>query len=211
MLPKISKILDPAGLVIAKRAIGTPRAVAVAAPKAAPKEENKKRFIEDLKKDKRIRRIEVSGDIYSYELELPKSARHVQLFYNRSLLFLKPVIHTEEGFEYWELASWERKNLIEFINKLTKHMDHMRILKLKQTKLKDVYFPMIMPKLTKEQKMAIELAYRRGYYSYPRKIKLKDLAKESGLSISTFQEHLRKAEIKLLPNLIEGILKNKPE
>ena len=64
-----------------------------------------------------------------------------------------------------------------------------------------------MPKLTKNQKKAIEIAYNSGYYTYPRKMSLEDLAKIAGIGISTFQEHLRKAEMKLLPVIIENQLK----
>ena len=34
-----------------------------------------------------------------------------------------------------------------------------------------------MPKISKKQKESIELALKEGYYEYPRKIELKDLAK----------------------------------
>ena len=82
-------------------------------------------------------------------------------------------------------------------------MDYYKVLKLSKSKLVDVYFPMLFPKIPEKQKKAIELAHKRGYYSYPKKIELRDLAKESGVSTPTFQENLRKAEIKLLPFILE--------
>ena len=62
-----------------------------------------------------------------------------------------------------------------------------------------------MPFLTKGQKRAIELATQRGYYNFPRKTELKHLAKEAGISLSTFREHLRKAEKKVMPDLIRNV------
>jgi predicted DNA binding protein len=47
------------------------------------------------------------------------------------------------------------------------------------------------------------LAIKNGYYSSPRKINVKELAKISKLSFSTFQVHLRKAEEKLIPYFFE--------
>jgi len=166
-------------------------------------EKNRKRYFTDLKKDKRLKKLEISGSIYSYELRLPKGGEQVQLYYSNALSFVKPVINRYDGFEYWEVASYEKKILIKFANEVKKHMDYFEILKFKNEKIKDIYFPNVMPSLSKQQKKAIELAYKLGYYSYPKKVELKDLAKECGISIPTFQEHLRKAEIKLLPFIIE--------
>ena len=86
-------------------------------------------------------------------------------------------------------------------------MDICEILKMENSPLTDVYFPNVMPKLSKHQKTALEIAYNNGYYSYPRKITLEQLAKIAKVGISTFQEHLRKAELKLLPVIIEQQIK----
>ncbi len=86
-------------------------------------------------------------------------------------------------------------------------MDICEIMKMENSPLTDVYFPNVMPKLSKSQKEALEIAYRNGYYSYPRKITLEKLARIAKIGISTFQEHLRKAELKLLPVIIEQQIK----
>jgi predicted DNA binding protein len=167
------------------------------------KEKNKKEYFKDLKKDKRIKNLEISGNIYSYEVELGKKGEHVQLYYNPALSFVKPVVNHYSGFEFWEVACFDKKILMKFANDLEKHMDYFEILKINDEKLKDIYFPNVLPSLSKNQKEVIELAYKRGYYSYPKKVDLKTLAKEFDVSVPTFQEHLRKAEIKLLPFIIE--------
>ena len=43
------------------------------------------------------------------------------------------------------------------------------------------------------------------YYNFPRKTELKDMAKEAGISLSTFREHLRKAEKKIMPDVIRNL------
>ena len=62
-----------------------------------------------------------------------------------------------------------------------------------------------MPFLSKNQRKALELAFANGYYDYPRKIELKDLAKQMNLSLSTYREHLRRAEKKVMPDLIRNV------
>ncbi|HIP65197.1 MAG TPA: hypothetical protein EYH08_01535 [Pyrodictium sp.] len=56
--------------------------------------------------------------------------------------------------------------------------------------------------LTQRQEYALVHAYLRGYYSYPRKVSLKELASELGMSVSTLAELLRRAEAKVIEAFI---------
>ena len=170
-------------------------------------EKQKKKFIEDLKADRRISNLEVSGDIFTYEINLDKEGEHVMLYHIKKIIFVKPTVNHYDGFEYWEVASWKREELENFIKALKGHMDVCEILKIENSPLTDVYFPNVMPKLSNSQKTALELAYGNGYYSYPRKVTLEQLAKIAKIGLPTFQEHLRKAELKLLPVIIEHQMK----
>lgn len=49
--------------------------------------------------------------------------------------------------------------------------------------------------LTKRQLEALRLAVRSGYYEVPRRVEARELAAQVGLGRSTFEEHLRKAEL----------------
>ncbi|MBI2573643.1 helix-turn-helix domain-containing protein [Candidatus Woesearchaeota archaeon] len=169
-------------------------------------EKKKKQFLGDLKKDKRLTNLEIAGDIFTYEINLGTKGEHVMLYHTPQTFFVKPVINSSDGHEYWEVASWEKKELEKFIAQLREHMQICIILKMEKSTLNDVYFPNIMPSLTKNQKKALELAYMHGYYAYPHKVNLAQLARIAKVSISTFQEHLRKAEMKLLPILIGRVL-----
>ena len=162
----------------------------------------KQKFLKDLESDDRIVNLNISSDTFTYEINLGNKGQHVMLYQSRKIFFVKPTINHYDGFEYWEIASWEKKEIQEFIKNLEQNMDFFKLLKMEKTNLSEVYFPNIMPNLSKGQKDAIRLAYLNGYYSYPRKITLEELAKMSGISLSTFQEHLRKAEMKLLPSLL---------
>jgi len=172
-------------------------------------EDKKKKFINDLKSDRRITNIEVSGDVFTYEIKLANDGEHVMLYHTRNIIFVKPVVNHFDGHEYWEVASWKREEIEKFIQSLKKHMNTCKILKMENSPLTDVYFPNVMPKISINQKKALELAYAHGYYSYPRKISLEKLAKIAKVGVSTFQEHLRKAELKLLPVIIEYQIQKK--
>ncbi len=52
--------------------------------------------------------------------------------------------------------------------------------------------------ITPKQEELLLKAYAKGYYRFPRTVSLKDLAAEQGVSVSTLDESLRKAEAKIV-------------
>jgi len=166
-------------------------------------EENKKKFLKDMRRDERIKKLDFKKDFLTILASQPIT-KEIGFFYNPAIIYIKPVINAPDGYEYWEIASWERAELMKLINTAIKKYKG-ELLTIKQTKLEDIFLPHIMPKLTNMQKKVIELAYKSGYYSYPRKTNIKKIARQLRISFATCQEHLRKAEIKLLPLMIEKI------
>jgi predicted DNA binding protein len=162
-------------------------------------------FIEDLKDDPSIKNLEVQGNSIFFINELPAEQTIPTTHYNEKIFFIKPVVVNEKGYENWEIGSWNEQILRDFIVNLQKEHFEVSILKIQNEKINEIYFPQVMPFLTKGQKRALELATQRGYYDFPRNIELKDLAKEIGISLSTFREHLRKAEKKIMPDLARNV------
>lgn len=166
-------------------------------------ERQKKKFFSDLNKDKKIVSLEWNNDffiaVYS-EKRTNLRSEAVKIAYNPRLIFLKPVIIDEEGWEEWEIASTKRADLEAFIHyseKLT-NVDS-ELFYLKNKKIENLLIYAMLPKLTEQQKRAITIAVENGYFGYPRKIKLEQLAKQMQVSLSTYQFHLAKAEAKLIP------------
>ena len=168
-------------------------------------EEKITRFIEDLKDDPAIYDLEVQGNSIFFVNEVPLQQKIPTTHYNPKIFFIKPVVVDTKGYESWEIGSWNEQILRDFIVNLQKEHFEVKVLKIENAKLNTIYFPQIMPFLTKGQKRALEIATQRGYYDFPRKVELKDLAKEAGISLSTFREHLRRAEKRLMPDLVRNV------
>jgi predicted DNA binding protein len=60
--------------------------------------------------------------------------------------------------------------------------------------------------LTKKQEEALGLAFTQGYYNWPKKVTLEELAIMSNISRRSLQERLRRAEAKLFPPFLEKTL-----
>ena len=169
---------------------------------------NIQEFINDLKKDKKVSNLEIEGNVI-FLIEIQKEQKVTASVFSilaPRIIFVKPVFVDSDGYEYWEVASWKKTILTKFINGIIKEVSKdVEILKIEQTKLKDIYFSHLMPSLTKNQAKAINLAFKKNYYNWPRKVSLGDLAREMKISIPTFREHLKRAEEKLMPNLISQV------
>ncbi len=61
--------------------------------------------------------------------------------------------------------------------------------------------------LTERQDKVLNLAYRLGYFEFPKKINLSDLAKKLGVAKSTLSEILRTGEEKIVHAYFQGLLK----
>ena len=159
-----------------------------------------KKFFNDIKKDKKIMNLEISGNTMFFigrsKEKIPSS------FYSQKMFFTKPVFVDKQGYEYWEIASYDRNVLSRFLNNMEKeHYEHFEMLQFKEVKLNNIYFPAIAPELTEKQKRVLEVAVEEGYYDIPKRADLKKLAQIMKVSLATYQEHLKRAEAKIIPKL----------
>lgn len=63
-----------------------------------------------------------------------------------------------------------------------------------------------LPTLSDGQREALSLAVEAGYYEIPRETTTEEIATEMGVSRRTFEEHLRRAENKIVKNLLQYLL-----
>jgi predicted DNA binding protein len=167
-------------------------------------QKNIQRYFNEIKKHPKLKNVEISGNFIMYSFDADLTDSHMQIYFTPEILLIKPVMVKPEGYSYMEVATWRKKDLEEFIKRASKWVE-IKISKIKKEEITDVFIPHLMPKITEKQKKAILLAYANGYYEYPKKTNIQKLAKLFKCSPSTFQEHLRRAEEKLLPFLLENI------
>ena len=165
-------------------------------------EENKKKFVKDLKKEKAIKELNQKGNYIITLNKEPLEKEYYNPAFDPKLIQTKPVAQTPSGYEYWELASWDRESLMN-LKKIPTF--ETKLVSITQKILTNIFTPNIFPELSEKQKEAIELAVKEGYYEYPRKKNLDKLSAIAGVTKQTFQENLRKAEKKIIPFLTDNI------
>ncbi|MEK6926948.1 MAG: helix-turn-helix domain-containing protein [Nanoarchaeota archaeon] len=163
-------------------------------------DELNKRFLVDLEKDKRVKNIERQHDFVLVHVQHPisfEAKSEIKRFYNPEYIKVKPIKLTSDGWEHWEVACLDRNELNKLIDSAIK-LHHGELFSIKEEKLKSISNLELVPRMTESQLNSVKTAFKQGYYEYPRKLTIPLLAKESKKSYSTFQEHLSKAENKII-------------
>ena len=157
-------------------------------------DKNKKQFFKELKKAQQTKHLEVNGDFVIACFEQPKE---VEVLYSSGFIYLGPQEFTPDFYQTYYLGSWNRKKLSAVINMMLKGAK-VKIQQFKKEKIRDISVTSIAPNLTEKQKKAFDIAYKKGYYNFPRDSELASLSKQMKISLSTYQAHLRKAERKIV-------------
>ena len=121
------------------------------------------------------------------------------------ILNLMPIFYSR-GHEYYRLIAFKHEAL-------TKLFDRLMDLGFKIEVLEKVPFNgmisenlitlnSLVGRLTEKQVDAITAAYNNGYYQTPRRVNVKTIAERVRVPRTTLQEHLNKAENKLISSII---------
>lgn len=164
-------------------------------------EKNKKDLIKDAKSRKEMVEFEKNGD---FVITVTKQPLFTEPVYHPKIIRPRPVIINKDGFHIWELASFEKHLLEKVLGFAKKYLDG-KIISFRQERLSNIHFTKMVPDLTQKQKRAMELAINKGYYEYPKKVKMENLAKMMKISYATYQAHLKKAEGRLIPSIFKEL------
>ena len=126
-----------------------------------------------------------------------------------NLLEIPPVMY-DQGWEYHRVIAFRHKDLESLLQSLEEKKFTFEIMHKipfegfiagSLTLTADALFA----NLTEKQMEALLTAYGCGYYSLPRKADVQTIASKKRMSRTTFQEHLKKGENKLVESLIPYI------
>ena len=124
------------------------------------------------------------------------------------ILNVMPVF-ASKGYEYYRLIAFKHEAIEELFNRLYAHGFEVEVQE------KAPFYGMvsdnlitlnsIVSKLTDKQMSAIIAAYNNGYYQTPREVNVRGIAKRLEVPRTTLQEHLNKAENKLISSIVPQI------
>ncbi|WXG47668.1 MAG: helix-turn-helix domain-containing protein [Candidatus Atabeyarchaeum deiterrae] len=121
------------------------------------------------------------------------------------LLQISPIAY-EAGWEYYRVIAFRHQDIDELLREFEKRGYSFKMLRKVPfdgfiASLLTLTADALFSDLTRKQIDALMTAYNYGYYRLPRKTDVKTIARNKKVSRTTFQEHLKKAENKLVSSL----------
>lgn len=119
-----------------------------------------------------------------------------------------PPTRFQDGWEHYEVLSFDEEKtrwLFARLKEKGRNVELLRKRRLNTQALlntRSLGVNALFAGLTEKQAQSMLLAFEHGYYDSPKKTTAAAIAVARGLSRSTFEEHLRKAENTLVANLV---------
>nr|KXH75477.1 MAG: hypothetical protein AM325_11085 [Candidatus Thorarchaeota archaeon SMTZ1-45] len=125
------------------------------------------------------------------------------------LLEVYPVVY-DSGWEYYRVVTFKSEEFGKLLRKLRESGFEVEVLKRSTfegflASSLSASADAMFSKLTEKQMDSLVTAFIYGYYDRPRRTDIQSIAKKLGVPRSTFQEHLKKAERKVMSALIPHI------
>jgi predicted DNA binding protein len=130
-------------------------------------------------------------------------------------LEMMPTIY-RDGWEWYRVIAFSQadiKNLFSALEKVSRYVITSRKA-MNDTTIRETFVistTNLLGQLTGKQSHALLTALERGYYHVPKKISTDEIAKGLGVPRTTYEEHLRKAESKVLYALTPYIQMGSPK
>lgn len=155
------------------------------------KEEGMNKIIEEIKKHPDVCRVDISplkngGVLGSIVTNKCIACRTL----TGSDCFLTSAMSLGDGRVEWKLISGAEGSLVELIERLKAYGCDVELKSTTHLTKKTM--------LTSRQEEIVRAAFEKGYYNYPKKITLKELAKTFDISASTLNEILQRGEKKIM-------------
>ncbi len=132
------------------------------------------------------------------KVKVPKEFKKIMKDFNLDLIWTTPSYISEDRIIISCIG--EEDQLREFV-KISKSLGTIEKVSFKKAAYQEHD---ILSALTDKQKEIVVAAKQYGYYDMPRKISSEELSKKIGISKATLLEHLRKAEVRLMENILAG-------
>jgi predicted DNA binding protein len=126
-------------------------------------------------------------------------------FVRNNSLLLQPTIHTE-GWEWYRAIAFSEEDLKGVLQDLDQNST-LEVLTKRAVEGALVRENLVITAsgllggLTGFQAEALIVALKNGYYSIPKRVTTEDISQKLGISRPTYEEHLRKAESKVLTSM----------
>jgi len=144
--------------------------------------------------------------VKSYDLDFVKSGKMVGEVVTHKCLACSSLAESDchlisanarsDGSVHWKLMTSDRGEVKRLISKLKKLKCEVELIRLSRVDEQEV--------LTSRQEEIIMMAFERGFFETPRKTKLKDLAKITGVTQATLSEILRKGQKRIVVEYLRG-------
>ena len=112
-------------------------------------------------------------------------------------VFLLSAHTTEDRRLEWKVAFSSREDLDRLIWELQNHGTEVELIRVSNA-IDDGL------RLTDRQLKIVEVAFKRGYYDYPKRISIRELARIFSVSTATVSEILRRGQRKIIKEHFEG-------
>jgi len=132
-----------------------------------------------------------------------------RVFTKHKCLVLQPTVHAE-GWEWYRLVAFSRKDLGALFTELDSSGDVQVMSKkiVRDGTVRDnllITTSDLLGNLTTNQADALMVALDNGYYSVPKKATTEAVAARMGVPRTTYEEHLRKAESKVMQSIAQYV------
>ena len=129
----------------------------------------------------------------------PEASRDEFRDFDLNIIYTAPTMISEDRMVISILGEQaELKRFVELVRPTAERITNMTFKRAAYQKQD------ILSALTDRQRETVIAAYHHGYYDYPKRISSEDLAKKIRISKGTMIEHLRKAESRILSEILAG-------